>query len=38
MVSKVDVDGMAIEGQPDKMISDMEVGIKQRCVIGFLHV
>jgi len=29
---------MAAEGQSDKMASDMEVHIKQRCGIEFLHV
>jgi len=29
---------MTIEGQSDKMASDMEVRMKQRCVIEFLHV
>ena len=28
---------MAAEGQSDKMTSDMEVLMKQRCVIEFLH-
>ena len=28
---------MAAEGQSDKMVSDMEVCMKQRCVIEFLH-
>ena len=28
---------MAAEGQSDKMASDMEVRMKQRCVIEFLH-
>ena len=28
---------MAAEGQSDKMVFDMEVHIKQRCVIEFLH-
>jgi hypothetical protein len=28
---------MAVEGQSDKMVSDMEVRMKQRCVIEFLH-
>ena len=28
---------MAAERQPDKMTSDMEVHIKQRCVTEFLH-
>jgi hypothetical protein len=28
---------MTVEGQPDKMASDMEVRMKQRCVIEFLH-
>ena len=28
---------MAAEGQFDKMVSDMEVPMKQRCVIEFLH-
>jgi len=27
----------AAEGQSDKMMSDMEVRMKQRCVIGFLR-
>ena len=29
---------MAAEGQPDKMASDIEVHMKERCAIGFLHV
>ena len=29
---------MTAEGQSDKMASDMEVRMKQRCVIEFLHV
>jgi len=28
---------MTAEGQSDKMVSDMEVCMKQRCVIEFLH-
>jgi len=28
---------MAAEGQSDKLASDMEVHMKQRCVIEFLH-
>jgi hypothetical protein len=28
---------MAAEGQSDKMASDMEVRLKQRCVTEFLH-
>ena len=28
---------MTAEGQSDKMASDMEVRMKQRCVIEFLH-
>ena len=28
---------MAAEGQSDKMASDMEVCLKQRCGIEFLH-
>ena len=28
---------MAAEGQSDKMVSDMEVHVKQRCVTEFLH-
>mgnify|MGYP001855546077 FL=1 len=28
---------MAVEGQPDKMVSDMEVCMKQRCVTEFRH-
>jgi len=28
---------MTAEGQSDKMVSDMEVHMKQRCVIEFLH-
>jgi len=28
---------MTAEGQPDKMVSDIEVCMKQRCVIEFLH-
>ena len=28
---------MAAEGQSDRMVSDMEVGVMQRCVIEFLH-
>ena len=31
------VQQMAAEGQSDKMASDMEVRMKQRCVIEFLH-
>ena len=29
---------MTAEGQSDKMVSEMEVHLKQRCVIEFLHV
>jgi len=29
---------MTAEGQSDKMASDIEVCMKQRCVIEFLHV
>ena len=29
---------MAAEGQSDRMVSDMEVHMKQRCEIEFLHV
>jgi len=29
---------MAAEGQSEKMASDMEEWVKQRCVIEFLHV
>jgi len=29
---------MTAEGQSDKMASDMEVRMKQKCVIEFLHV
>ena len=29
---------MAAEGQSDKMMSDMKMHVKQRCVIEFLHV
>ena len=29
---------MAAEGQPEKMVSDMKVHMKQRCVIELLHV
>ena len=29
---------MAAEGQSDKMVSDMEVHMKQRCVTELLHV
>ena len=29
---------MAAEGQSDKMTSDMEEHLKQRCVTEFLHV
>ena len=29
---------MAAEGQSDRMVSDMEMRMKQRCVIEFLHV
>ena len=29
---------MAAEGQSDKMVSDMEVSMKQRCVIKFFCV
>ena len=29
---------MAAEGQSDRMMSDIEVRLKQRCVIEFLHV
>jgi len=28
---------MAVEGQPDKMVSDMEACMKQRCVTEFRH-
>ncbi|MEQ5154436.1 hypothetical protein ABN254_21715, partial [Providencia rettgeri] len=31
------VQQMAAEGQSDKMASDMEVHMKQRCVTNFLH-
>ena len=34
----VAVGQMAAEGHSDKMTSDMEVCMKQRCVIEFLHV
>lgn len=30
--------GLAAEGQPDKMTSDLEARVKQRCVTEFLHV
>ena len=29
---------MAADGQTDKMLSDVKVQMKQRCVIEFLHV
>jgi len=29
---------MAAEGQSDRMVSDMEVHMKQKCAIEFLHV
>ena len=29
---------IAAEGQSDKMVSDMEVHMKQRCATEFLHV
>jgi len=29
---------MVIEGQSDRMVSDFEVRMKQRCGIKFLHV
>ena len=29
---------MAAEGQSDKLASNMEMHMKQRCVIEFLHV
>ena len=29
---------MAAEGQSDKMVSDVEAGMKQTCVTEFLHV
>ena len=29
---------MAAEGQPDKMASNMEVHMKQRCATEFLHI
>jgi len=29
---------MAAEGQCDKVVSDMEVQMKQKCGIEFLHV
>ena len=29
---------MAAEGQSDKMASDMEVSVKERCGIEFLHL
>lgn len=29
---------MIAEGQSDRMVSDVEVGVKQSCVIEFLHV
>mgnify|MGYP001855056762 CR=1 FL=1 len=29
---------MAAEGHSDRMVSDMKVHMKQRCVIEFLHV
>ena len=28
----------AVEGQSDRMVSDMEVWMKQRCGIEFIHV
>jgi len=28
---------LAAEGQCDKLVSDVEVNMKQRCVIEFLH-
>jgi hypothetical protein len=28
---------MTVEWQPDKMASDMEVEVKERCLIEFLH-
>jgi len=28
---------MAAEGQPDRMVSDMEVHMKQKCITEFLH-
>jgi len=33
----VTVQQMAAEGQTDKIASDMEMQMKQRCVIEFLH-
>ena len=33
----VPVHKMASEGQSDKMMSDMEMQMKQRCVTEFLH-
>jgi len=33
----VAVQQMTAEGQSGKMVSDMEVRMKQRCVIEFLH-
>jgi len=29
---------MIAEGQSDRVVSDVEVGVKQGCVIEFLHV
>ena len=29
---------MAAEGQSDKMVSDMEAHVKEKCVTEFLHV
>ena len=31
------VQQMAAEGQSDKMVSDVEARMKQRCVISFMH-
>ena len=38
MTSEADVGGIAAERQTDRMQSDMEVYIKQRCGTEFLHV
>ena len=37
MTSEADVGGIAAERQTDRMQSDMEVYIKQRCGTEFLH-
>ena len=37
LLNLVAVQQMMAEGQPDRMASNMEMHMKQRCVIEFLH-